>query len=269
MSCIFNLNATNHHKCSRRPSRSTRYRYRPFSNPTYLVRSTLYPRLYSSSWLTTIRSVPPNCTFEVDDAEDEWIYKTPFQYIHARAILSCFSTPKDVIQSAYDALAPGGYLEFQDPVIPMKWVTPPPPDCAFVKWNQLSVEASNAGGRAWNNVQHYSRWFSEVGFEDVHEETFFLANGPWPEGETDEAKVQRMVGIWQRENLLEGLEGMTVKNLARIGWEPEESKVLIAQVREELNAITPGSSYKPYNDVVSVWGRKPLGKGKDVMDESA
>jgi len=229
------------------------------------VRLSLYSHLRSQ--LTASRSVPTNCTFEVDDAEDEWIYKTPFQYIHGRAILSCFASPKDVIQSAYDALAPGGYLEFQDPVMPMKWVTPPPADCAFVKWNQLSIEASNIGGRAWNNVAHYARWFREVGFEEVTQETFFLANGPWPDEDSEQGNIMRMVGIWQRENLLQGLEGMTVKNLARIGWEPEETQVLIAQVREELNAITPGCSFRPYNDVVSVWGRKPLGKGKEAMED--
>src|SRR3954447_5085783 len=56
--------------------------------------------------------VPPNCQFEVDDAEDEWNYSTKFDLIHGRALVTCFKQPLHVITSAFEALNPGGYLEF-------------------------------------------------------------------------------------------------------------------------------------------------------------
>lgn len=28
--------------------------------------------------------VPPNVQFEVDDIEEDWLYKSPFDFIHAR-----------------------------------------------------------------------------------------------------------------------------------------------------------------------------------------
>ncbi len=31
--------------------------------------------------------------FEVDDAEDEWAFSTKFDYIHSRAVLTCFKDP--------------------------------------------------------------------------------------------------------------------------------------------------------------------------------
>jgi SAM-dependent methyltransferase len=31
--------------------------------------------------------VPPNCSFVVDNIEDEWIFREPFDYIHSRTIL--------------------------------------------------------------------------------------------------------------------------------------------------------------------------------------
>lgn len=215
--------------------------------------------------------MPPNCTFEIDDAEDEWLFKQPFQYIHARAILSCFANPKEVIQSAFSALAPGGYLEFQDPIAPSKYDTPPPADSAFVHWNHVSLQASIAGGRPWNNGIYYGQWMREVGFEDVREETFFLPLGPWVQGDDEKAKSLRKLGLWQKENVLQGLEGMTVKNLSRIEWEPEESKVLVAQVKEEITAIVPDGPLRPYVDMKAVWGRKPFPKEKetDEMHETA
>lgn len=60
-------------------------------------------------------SVPANCSFVIDDAEDEWVYPHQFDYIHGRAMFSCFKDPLAVFRKAYAALAPRGYFEMQDP----------------------------------------------------------------------------------------------------------------------------------------------------------
>lgn len=64
-------------------------------------------------------SVPPNCSFEVDDAEDEWAFSMPFDYIHARAVVTCFKDNRAILQKIFDNLAPGGVFELQDPSFPM------------------------------------------------------------------------------------------------------------------------------------------------------
>ena len=161
------------------------------------------------------------------------------------------------MQSAFKALAPGGYLEFQDPVMPMKYAIPPPENSSLKQWNELSVQASIVGKRPWNNVQYYAQWMREVGFVDVVEEKFFGPNGPWVEGDSEEAKDLRKMGSWQVENMLQGLDGMTIKGLARLGWQPEECKVLVAKVREELVNIKPCGPLRPYADILAVYGRKP------------
>ena len=113
------------------------------------------------------------------------------------------------------------------------------------------------GKRPWNNVQYYAQWMREVGFVDVVEEKFFDVIGPWVEGDSDEAKDLRKMGAWQVENMLLGLDGMTIKGLARLGWEPDECQVLVAKVREELVNIKPGGPLRPYVDLLAVYGRKP------------
>jgi hypothetical protein len=45
---------------------------------------------------------------------------------------------------------------------------------------------------------------------------------------------------------------MTARNLARIGWEPDECKVLVAEAKAELVS----GAVKPFNDILVVWGRK-------------
>ena len=161
------------------------------------------------------------------------------------------------MRSAFNALSPGGYLEFQDPIMPMKYAIPPPENSSLKQWNELSVQASIVGKRPWNYVQYYAQWMREVGFVDVVEEKFFGPNGPWVEGDSDEAEHLRKRGALQVRNMLLGLEGMTIKGLARLGWEPDECKVLVAQVREELVNIEPGGPLRPYADILAVYGRKP------------
>jgi hypothetical protein len=100
--------------------------------------------------------VPPNCAFEVDDAEDEWHFSTQFSYIHGRLIASCFKDPLHVIQSAYNALSPGGILEFQDGEVPLDFADPQPPeDSPFVHWQKLIAESGQKSGRKVDTARRY------------------------------------------------------------------------------------------------------------------
>lgn len=87
-----------------------------------------------------------------------------FDYIHGRALATCFKDPSFVIKQAFAALEPGGYLELQDGIVPFQYIGPPPIKSSFYKWNNLLVEGSVKGGRPWNNVQHYKKWMEETGF---------------------------------------------------------------------------------------------------------
>jgi hypothetical protein len=61
--------------------------------------------------LSNYSSVPPNCCFEIDDAEDEWVYGQEFDYIHDRLLTLCFNDGAAVFKKAFKALAPGGYFD--------------------------------------------------------------------------------------------------------------------------------------------------------------
>lgn len=199
----------------------------------------------------TTGRAPPTCDFMVADAEDEWLFEHPFDYIHGRALCTLFQDPADVIRKAFDALAPGGFFELQDPIMPMSFASPPPMNSPFQRWCQVSLEASIKGGRPINNVPHYSRWLREAGFVDVEEKSFFLPLGTWKK---DQPQLNK-VGALQLRNITDAMEGFTVRNLSsRLGWSAEQCNSLIADVREELQS----GELHAYNDVLVVWGRKPL-----------
>lgn len=58
--------------------------------------------------------VPPNCRFEVDDAEDEWVFGDKFDFIHSRYMSGSISDFPRIFATCYENLNPGGYIEFQD-----------------------------------------------------------------------------------------------------------------------------------------------------------
>jgi SAM-dependent methyltransferase len=88
--------------------------------------------------------VPSNCSFEIDDAEDEWVFDTKFDFIHGRALVSCFSDPEFVLRQIYKSLAHGGYFELQDAVFPMEFIGEPPVNSALYKWNELVMEGARS-----------------------------------------------------------------------------------------------------------------------------
>jgi len=187
----------------------------------------------------------------VADAELPWDSPQPFDYIHGRALLTCFKSPLTMIQEAYDNLAPGGYLELQDAILPFSFASPPPPNSAFERWNNLNIEGSIVGGRPWNNVQHYGRWLREAGFEVIRDDKLFTPTGTWgPDFSAGDVKV----GQWMVLNVLSAMEGWTVRNLERIGWSAEKAGALVRDVKEEIMR----GDVHAFNYVVCVVGRKPL-----------
>ncbi|KAF2674431.1 S-adenosyl-L-methionine-dependent methyltransferase [Microthyrium microscopicum] len=201
--------------------------------------------------------VPPNLTFEVDDAEDEWLFRQSFDYIHLRAVVTCFANPAAVIRSAYAATTPGGYIEFQDGVFPLQYGRTPPRDSAFVRLFSLLLESAERAGRPWTIAPRYSGWLREAGFVDVTEETRRIAIGPWME----DAKSKKL-GAWNMDNWVDGIRAAAPRMLDRLGWTGEDTEALLCLAVDELVQ----TRIRPMMDMIVVWGRKPV--AEDVPEEA-
>lgn len=183
------------------------------------------------------KSIPLNCRFELKDAEEEWTFgNTKFDYVHARAVLSCFREPPYVIRSAFEALAPGGWLEMQDMYFPMVFMSDgnddgggEPTDRALYRFNQLCMEGASRSGRPWTHAQHYRRYLEEAGFEEVMERRFYWPIGAWADGGYYQA-----VGELARDVLLSGLEGISLRALGALGWTRDEITAFLNEVRQDL-----------------------------------
>ncbi|KAG0645880.1 putative methyltransferase tdiE [Hyphodiscus hymeniophilus] len=193
--------------------------------------------------------VPPNCTFEIDDAEDEWTFRYKFDYIHGRALGTCFKDPGSVVAKAFDALQPGGYLELQDAIMPMQYVGEIPVSSFLYRWNCHVVESSTMAQRPWTNVKHYPEYFIAAGFEEIRAKKFFWPSNTWPKGE-----YLKHLSVYFQKDLMDGLEGLSMKLFTNfLGWTKEQVQEFLVGVRKDLQ----DRSIHAYIEISVVYGKKP------------
>jgi SAM-dependent methyltransferase len=214
------------------------------SHPASIVSVSL-----SFSALLTWPSVPPNCSFRIDDAEDEWVYPCKFDFIHGRALISCFKDPAQVVSSIYAHLNPGGYFEFQDPVMPLKSVDGTLNGTSLDEWQTACMAAAQKLGRPWTNSKNYGKYMADAGFVDIVDKQYYWATNQWVRG-----KKQKLQARWLQENLQDGLAAWGLSTLSRgFGWSRERIEVLLAKARNDLK----NPNIHAYAECYVVYGRKP------------
>ncbi|KZF23408.1 S-adenosyl-L-methionine-dependent methyltransferase [Xylona heveae TC161] len=195
--------------------------------------------------------VPTNCQFEIDDAEDDWVYaKDNFDLIHGRDFTFAIRNWTKLIHQSYEHLKPGGYLELSC-VYPVPKCDDGtlPPDSAYVEVSRTYNEMAKLAGCPADSPLHYKEWMEKEGFEDVKEVIYRMPTSPWPKD-----KRLKKIGGFEKLNLLEGAQGFLVRGFTGVlGRTREELELLLARLREELR--TPKfHSYVPF---YVVYGRKP------------
>ncbi|RYO77192.1 hypothetical protein DL766_010127 [Monosporascus sp. MC13-8B] len=192
---------------------------------------------------------PPNVSFEICDAEDEWSFSQKFDFIHMRAIVTCFADPKAVFAQAYEALEPGGWIELRDPIMPFQYVTPPPENCALKEWGDKIIEAAARIGRHWTNAQYYSEWLQELGFVNIVETREHVGLNPWMKGSRN-----KHLAVLLGSDMSNGLESMSMALFTRVlGWEPERVHELLERVRQDM----ADPKVHAYSEGVHVYAMKP------------
>ncbi|KAF6826822.1 methyltransferase domain-containing protein [Colletotrichum musicola] len=191
-----------------------------------------------------------NCSFEVDDIEKEWLWPEPFDFIFVRSMIGSFSDWKEFLAKAYDNLEPGGYIELQDNVFPMKCddgtMTD---DFVPLRWHLLLIEASGKMGRPCTVPPLFEQMLTDAGFVDVE-----VRREKWPINGWAKDPRMRELGEWCQASALSGIEAVSLALFTRVlGWSVLQTSVFCAEVRNAHKAI----GVHAYYDVYAVWGRKP------------
>ncbi|KAH9988003.1 S-adenosyl-L-methionine-dependent methyltransferase [Xylariaceae sp. FL0662B] len=198
----------------------------------------------------TLPDVPPNCRFEEHDFTDPWDYPQKFDLIHGRLIFVAQSDPFALLKAAYDALAPGGYLEHQE-----LYGVPQSPDGSLTGrfLDSFFFDTVVASARLGNDmlaVPRYRAWMErDLGFEDVTELHRALPLNPWAGG------FYKAVGAMQQANLEAGAAGIYTRMLIHgLGWSAEETARAVERAVKEIG----DPEIHAYFPIFVLYGRKPL-----------
>ncbi|KAG8157081.1 hypothetical protein KVR01_013071 [Diaporthe batatas] len=195
--------------------------------------------------------VPANCTFEIGDAEeDDWGFDRPFDYVHARAMVTCFKDGPAILRRVWDNLAPGGYFELQDPCMPMRCDDGTMDGTALGEWNRLMDEGMLAVGKDLRGNLAWGAHMRAMGFEGVVERHGVCAFNTWPRGDKN-----KLLGAMCCQNLLEGVQSMSLALFTRVlGWSSEDVLAFLVDVKKDLM----NRKIHSYCGVYFVYGRKPF-----------
>jgi hypothetical protein len=171
-------------------------------------------------------------TFVVDDLELPWFQKYRYDFIFGRDLTLCFKDPYFVLQSAFEALEPGGYIEFQNIILPFRFDDDTLRGTAFQKWMDLISEGAKRLHRNWNTASGLKAMMERVGLVDIHETRYQWPIGTWPKDEH-----LKELGVWVYTSLVvqKGIHAISAKVLTK-GMEMNSNEVddLIEQVTLEI-----------------------------------
>lgn len=115
--------------------------------------------------------VPPNCKFEIDDAELPWTWPDgTFDYVHMRYLVGAVGDWPRLFRQAYAALKPGGYIEtFEPDAAFMSDDGTVPPDSPLVRWTTMNIEGGRRLGKPFTVVSDdlQVKGLQEAGFADI------------------------------------------------------------------------------------------------------
>ncbi|PGG96661.1 hypothetical protein AJ79_09498 [Helicocarpus griseus UAMH5409] len=194
--------------------------------------------------------IPPNVRFEIDDIEDDWSYKMPFDFIHCRYMATSISNWPRLVTQAYQNLIPGGWVEFCDYDFQYRSddgsLTPELP---MVHNQRLVVESSRLLGREPSPGPKLKKWVQDAGFINVTEKCYPIPIGVWAKD-----KKLKTIGWWNRLQFLQGVEAWSMNLLTHVlGWKPEEVQVHVAYARKDAQNI----HIHAYYNIYVVYGQRP------------
>ena len=120
--------------------------------------------------MTTCR-VPPNCVFEIDDLESDWLYRQPFDFIYGRELAGCIADVDRLFQQAFAHLSSGGYIEMQ--AVDVEFLSDDgtahlATNAQF--WVKSMLEGARKFGKPLDGISQWKEKLENAGFVDVQQE---------------------------------------------------------------------------------------------------
>lgn len=219
-------------------------------------------------------SLPPNLTFEIDDANSPLTYPADhFDMIHIRGLTGCIRSWPALYAQCLAALKPGAWLEHLE----FSVETSAPKnstrysDQILTAFSQSVLNAGDTKTHMSFDVVHSmfpTLSAPELGFAEVHTRSFVWPIGPWPKD-----PYLKDLGRWGERNWVDGIEGWVMALYTRLlGWSCEEVKAFVRDFQD----VVRDRRGRYWQEVRVVWARKAFEgevvggggqKGEDAQGE--
>ncbi|EAA30865.1 UMTA [Neurospora crassa OR74A] len=178
--------------------------------------------------------VPPNASFEINDATREWTYKDNFfDFIHFRWLTGVMKDWDCIYQEAYRCCKPGGWIEHLDTDAEFFcYDGTMPNDSAMAQWGPIWREVGRKTGLNVTVVSSgtMENGMRKAGFTNIVSEDHYAPIAPW----SDDPKLKQL-GLYQSAALTHDIEGFLVYFMPKyLGWTPKEIANYAATMRKEF-----------------------------------
>ncbi|KAK1772791.1 S-adenosyl-L-methionine-dependent methyltransferase [Phialemonium atrogriseum] len=195
--------------------------------------------------------VPPNCRFEVDDINKDWTFpENKFDFVHIRAMTGCIPDWTEFYAKAMKHVKPGGFVEHVE-----LWGIASSDDntlradSPLKTWVDIFEKIGAATGKCFFWGDRAADSMREAGLADVTERRVKVPIGPWPKD-----KRLKHWGTWNRQFLLQALEGFSIRGMTELlGWKYDDAQLFLVEMRNELK----NPNLHSYVDLTIIYGQKP------------
>ncbi|KIW26087.1 hypothetical protein, variant [Cladophialophora immunda] len=192
--------------------------------------------------------IPPNCKFEVDDFDQTWCFSQKFDLIHGRMLAGSLGDPLKLLQQAYLALKPGGWVELQDFAFPVRSDDGTMAGTPFERLNDALVKGLHMLNRDGAWAAQYKQFMEQAGFANVVEIRY-----KWPQNKWPRDPHLKKIGYWNMVNTLDGLHAFSARLCTKVlGMGVEEFELLLAESRNDIR----NHNIHAYWPIYVVYGQK-------------
>ncbi|KAF8538708.1 S-adenosyl-L-methionine-dependent methyltransferase [Trichophaea hybrida] len=176
--------------------------------------------------------VPPNCVFQVDDAEQEWTFQTDtFDFVHSRNLAQCIGDWPKLMAEIYRCTKPRGYCQLGE-MGPKSYSDDNTLNPGIQRHFDLCNEAMAKLNRPSPVGATLKKYLEDAGFVDVVCVDLKQPLGPWPKD-----KRMKRIGAMTMLMCETGLEAYGMAALTRILQmsHEEATKVFADALRDVRN----------------------------------
>lgn len=177
--------------------------------------------------------IPPNVSFQVDDAEAEWAFPIDsIDFIHIRCLGGSIRDWPALLKQCYKHLKPGGKIEVSECRAHLccddgSYST----DSTTYKWVDEFYRIAAKVGVDFDCFPKLAGWIQDAGFADVSTIEKVCPIGGWPK----DKKLKEVGKVFKYQFINSAVDSYSLALFTRAGgWSSENTQALLAEVRNEF-----------------------------------